>query len=55
MKPKMFMTVTDAARYAKLSIRHFRRLYDGGYCMIARKGFVLTKNLDTWIGKRKAS
>ena len=51
MKPKLMLSMTNAAKACGMSIRHFRRMYtekNGKFFQIGRSFFILTKDLEEW-------
>ncbi len=51
----VFMTIMDAAKQARLSIRHFRRVIENDnipICQIGRKFFLLVRDFDAWTKTR---
>ena len=51
MKPRLMLSLTNAAKDVGMSVRHFRREYtekNGKFFQIGRSYFILTKDLEEW-------
>ncbi len=55
MKPRLMLSITNAAKEVGMSVRHFRRLYtdnNGKFFQVRRSFFILTKDLEEWKAAR---
>lgn len=48
-----FLSMMHAAKHAKISIRHFRRIYTGRIIEIGRGYFTLKADLEAWLSSRR--